>query len=65
VAVVPRTTGIITEVFVEEGDRVESGQVLAVIDQRPARSTLEEAELALRDANEQLPVLALLRAEAA
>lgn len=64
VTVVPRTTGIVTEVFVEEGDRVEEGQVLAVIDPRPARAAYEHAQLALRDANEQLPVLALRKAEA-
>ena len=46
--VIPRLGGRITELFVEEGDRVTAGQALARIDAERYRLTLAQAEATLR-----------------
>lgn len=45
----PKTGGVLCEVFVEEGDRVEAGQPLARLDQQEAQIQLRQAELALAE----------------
>lgn len=65
IVIVPRMVGIVDTIHVEEGDRVEAGTVLAVMDQRAALTALDEAKLALRGALEELPRLALAKKEAA
>ncbi len=47
VAVRPRVDGQVTEVRVQPGDRVREGQVLFVLDQRPLRAALDQAQAAL------------------
>jgi len=66
VAIVPLTTGIVTEVLAEEGDLVVAGQLLARIDQREALAQLEEARIALQEAKDSaaLKGLALRDADA-
>lgn len=44
-----RTEGVLTEVLVEEGDRVEAGQVLASIDVREQRAELARARARLNE----------------
>ncbi|MDP6386789.1 MAG: efflux RND transporter periplasmic adaptor subunit, partial [Planctomycetota bacterium] len=60
----PRSTGVITSILVEEGDRVEAGEVLAVIDPRDAQASLADAQIALKEAHEATSRLALTRDEA-
>lgn len=57
VYVYPKASGDVTDLYVKAGDRIEAGQVICVIDTRQvvsARSQMESAELALRQAQEEL-----------
>ncbi len=56
-----RTEGIVREVFVETGDRVEAGQLLAEIDVREQRAELARAEATLREAQANFDRLERLR----
>lgn len=56
-----RTAGIVREVFVETGDRVEAGQLLAELDVREQRAELTRAEAALREARANFDRLKRLR----
>ena len=60
----PRTAGVVVEILAEEGDVVEQGQALAKLDDREARSALQAAQLNLRQAEEDVPRLALAVQEA-
>lgn len=62
--VVPRASGLVTEVLVEEGDRVQKGQVLARLDDREAKIAVGEAEVALAEARDNVPRLELVIKEA-
>lgn len=62
VALRPRVSGYIDRVAFEEGEMVEQGQVLFVIDPRPYRARLRAAEAELSHARSQL---ALATSEAA
>ncbi len=64
ISIFPRASGVVTEVRVEEGDVVEAGQVLAVLDQREAQVMLDEARIGLREAQQNVPLLGLAREEA-
>ncbi len=64
IQIFPRSTGVITSILVEEGDRVEAGEVLAVIDPRDAQASLADAQIALKEAHEATSRLALTRDEA-
>lgn len=64
IEIYPRTAGVAVEVRVEEADRVEAGQVLAVLDQRDALAGLADAKMALREARESLPKLAIAKSDA-
>lgn len=64
IEVFPRTTGIVTEIAVEEGDRVEKGDVLMQIDPRELESALEDARVTLREAKDALAALRLAVTEA-
>ena len=48
--VVAKTSGTIEKILVEEGMRVKKGDVLALLDDGPARNKLEQASAALRKA---------------
>lgn len=54
VVIHPRAAGLVTELFAEEGDRVEMGALLARLDQRDAQSQLDDAKVALREAEDAL-----------
>jgi RND family efflux transporter MFP subunit len=47
-------TGTLTEVRIEEGERVENGQVLALLEDTAQRAALAQAEASLRAARAQL-----------
>ncbi len=64
VVLFPRTTGVVVEVLAEEGDRVETGQVLARLDRREAQNAVTDAELALDEALASVPRLEVARKEA-
>jgi membrane fusion protein (multidrug efflux system) len=64
IPVMPRRGGTIVEVRAEEGDEVAAGQVLAVIDPRDALSALEEARIALREAQDNAVKADIIRREA-
>jgi HlyD family secretion protein len=49
-AVAAKTTGRIRELTVREGDRVEAGQVIAVLDDQQIRAREQQAEAAVRQA---------------
>jgi HlyD family secretion protein len=49
-AVAAKTTGRIRELSVREGDRVEAGQVIAVLDDQQIRAREQQAEAAVRQA---------------
>ncbi|MED6334060.1 MAG: efflux RND transporter periplasmic adaptor subunit [Planctomycetota bacterium] len=65
VTIMPRTSGVVIDLRVEEGDAVEAGAVLAVLDQRDARAALEETRLALVEAEDSVLRAALSQREAA
>lgn len=48
--VFPPTAGILSEVLVRDGERVEAGQVLAVMDSRPLEIAVAQAEAGLAQA---------------
>ena len=56
-----RTAGVVREVFVETGDRVEAGQLLAELDVREQRAELSRAEATLREARANFDRLKRLR----
>lgn len=56
-----RTAGIVRDVFVETGDRVEAGQLLAELDVREQRAELSRAEATLREAQANFERLKRLR----
>lgn len=56
-----RTSGIVRDVFVETGDRVQAGQLLAELDVREQRAELKRAEAALREAQANFDRLKRLR----
>ena len=64
VDVVPRASGMVTEILVEEGDVVVEGQVLARLDSRDFKLMVRDAEVALEEAKAMLPGLELSRLEA-
>lgn len=51
IAVSPQMSGIVTAVYVKEGSNVKKGQVLAVIDDRVLKQSLEEVKTQLSLAN--------------
>jgi RND family efflux transporter MFP subunit len=56
-----RTDGVVERVDVETGDRIRSGQLLAVIDVREQQAELARAEAALREARTNFERLDALR----
>jgi RND family efflux transporter MFP subunit len=60
----PRATGELVELLAEEGDRVENGALLAVLDQRDAKAQLAEAQIALREAQDAAAKGEIVRREA-
>lgn len=52
IQVIPRTTGVVTELLVEEGDRVAVGDVLMRLDPRELQAALDEAIIAKREAED-------------
>lgn len=50
----PRIPGLVTEVFVDQNDRVEPGMLLALLDRRPFAVALAQAEAALSESEAQL-----------
>jgi multidrug efflux pump subunit AcrA (membrane-fusion protein) len=64
VKLVPRTTGIVTELFAEEGDRVKEGDVLAVLDRRLTKAMIEDAKVALREAEDSVAKSDIAKSEA-
>jgi RND family efflux transporter MFP subunit len=61
VALAARTDGIIESVEVEEGDRVEAGQLLANIDVSEQRAEMARAQAALREAEANFERIQRLR----
>ena len=64
VEIFSRMSGVITDLLVEEGDRVKAGQVLARLDDRDARISVAEAQVALDEAIANLPKVKLAVEEA-
>ncbi len=64
IKIMPLSSGIVTQVSVEEGDRVEAGAVLAELDRRASRAAIEQAEVALREIEDQVRKSELSLAEA-
>lgn len=60
----PRAQGIVTELFVEEGDSVEAGQVLGIMDQRDAKAAVEEAKIGVEDARDNVEKSQIAKREA-
>jgi membrane fusion protein (multidrug efflux system) len=63
VEVLPRVSGVVTELLVEEGDVVEEGQALARLDNREALIARSDAENALLEAQAMLPRLSVAVSE--
>ncbi|QDU69036.1 efflux RND transporter periplasmic adaptor subunit [Engelhardtia mirabilis] len=62
--VVPRASGLVTHVLVEEGDEVEAGQVLARLDSREETMALRDSQIALEEAEHAVTTAAVAVAEA-
>lgn len=54
VEVFSKTSGLVTSLLVEEGDRVDAGDTLLVIDDREALLNMKKAEIAYREAKNSL-----------
>ncbi|QDU85972.1 Multidrug resistance protein MdtA precursor [Planctomycetes bacterium Pla163] len=54
VTVVARQSGQVIEVLAEEGDTVQAGQILALLDDRSERMTLRNAEISVAEAKQAL-----------
>jgi len=52
IKLVPRAGGVVMRLDVEEGDLVEVGAVLAELDRRASQSAIEEARIAVREADD-------------
>jgi len=59
VVIRPQVDGILTKVLVKEGQTVKSGDLLATIDDRAIRATLEQAKAQLAQSQAQLDVAQL------
>jgi len=64
IRVFPRASGTLVELKVEEGDAVESGAVLARLDPREAQAKVDEARVALKEAQDNAARLAIMEREA-
>lgn len=64
IEVLPRVAGTIVKLLVDEGDSVEEGQVLALLDARESQTQLDDARLALLEAQNNGPRLNLAVREA-
>ena len=64
VSVFPRAAGVVVELAVEEGDRVELGDVLARMDDREMSLAENDARVALEESKAQLPKLEFAKHEA-
>lgn len=65
VVINPRAAGLVTGLYAEEGDHVEAGKILAELDQRDAQSQLDDARVALREAEDALANGEIAKREAA
>lgn len=54
VDIVPKASGVVTSVTVEQGDRVKAGDVLAVLDQRETQLAVQDAQVALRESEDSV-----------
>lgn len=62
--VASQTVGIVKKVYVRPGDRVETGDLIVVVDEREAKESLASAEIALEITRRNLEIeLSSLRAE--
>ncbi|QDV06489.1 Inner membrane protein YiaV precursor [Planctomycetes bacterium Poly30] len=64
ISIFPRTSGVVVDVTVEEGDRVAAGDVLMRLDPRELQAALDEAKIALREAIDSKRALELAVTEA-
>jgi membrane fusion protein (multidrug efflux system) len=64
VEVLPRLGGVVVELLVEEGDAVEEGAILAVLDQREVAMALNDARIAVQEAQDEVEKSALAKLEA-
>lgn len=64
VQILAQATGVVTQIFVEEGARVRAGELLARIDDREAKVGVRDAEVGLREAEEAVEKAALAIREA-
>ncbi len=65
IELLPRISGVVNEVLVDEADAVTAGQVLARLDPRDAQAALRDAEVALLETQNQGPKLELAKKDAA
>lgn len=65
IELLPRISGVVNEVLVDEADPVTAGQVLARLDPRDAEAALRDAEVALLETQNQGPKLELAKKDAA
>jgi membrane fusion protein (multidrug efflux system) len=64
VEIYPRASGVVTALFVEEGQTVTEGQVLASLDSRDAEFAVDDAKIALEEARALVPKLQIATQEA-
>lgn len=60
----PRAQGVLIELSVEEGDTVEAGQVLATLDQREAKASVEDARIGMEEASDTVEKAEVSKREA-
>lgn len=60
----PRASGLVMEIKCEEGDRVQAGATLAVLDRRQTRALVEEARIAVREAEDNVRKADIQKSEA-
>ena len=60
----PRAAGVVTDLRVEEGDRVETGAVLAALDRRHTAAVVDETRVALAEAQDNVHKADIQKSEA-
>jgi RND family efflux transporter MFP subunit len=64
IQIIPRTSGVVVSVHVEEGDRVKTDDILMELDPRELQAALAEARIALTEAKDSKRALELAVVEA-
>jgi membrane fusion protein, multidrug efflux system len=64
IKIFPRTSGVVTDLGAEEGDRVAAGAVLAVLDRRLTKAMIEDARMVVHESDDSVRKSDIAKSEA-